>query len=322
MNRWLTLSLSVLVALPALADAWSKKLSDFHSAAYAERKKLGLDKDQKALYAKYPTPEVQFLGATSAEGIVICPDETKAVTLAGKIAPGSLVGIRGDDLEVVKEAITAKGWEATVHAKKTATPHQVDVTVVAPVSAASQTRRLVIGCNHTWTFVVGEDTLVVKTKFGATDTTKATGEWKRAGKLLGTVPWTVWASTGNLRLEQDVTPEDQMAQAKAMQDLFKSAEMKALEDRTNAVSKKMGECGKLPPAKMGPCFEGPKKEMDAIAKEREALQAKAEIKGSPAFGCRRIDVEVKDGKLSGEAEACAGKRSQERMQVTGSYTSP
>ncbi|GMU59609.1 MAG: hypothetical protein AMXMBFR34_13720 [Myxococcaceae bacterium] len=327
MNRSLALSLCLVVSLPAAAESWNKKLDAWRSAAYAERKKLGLDKDRKALYAKYPTPEVKFAsgsGGPAAAGLIICPDETKNVTLAGKLAPGSFVSVNSDELEVVKEAFTAKGWEATLHAKKTATPTRIDVQVFSPVSTASKyLGGLAIGCDHTWIFEVsGGDTLVVKSKYGVLEEVKVTGEWKRGDKVLGQASFRMWAGSGNVRLDQEVSQADQMAQAKAMMDLMKSPEMKSIDAKSEAVSKKMGECGKLHPDKMEACFAGPQKEIEALSKQREELMAKLEIKSSPPFGCRRIDTNAKDGLLSGEAELCAGKRSSERVKVTGRYTAP
>jgi len=325
MNRWL--AVAVVVALVTAVHAEDQKLDAFRAAQLAERKKLGLDKDQKALFAKYPTPEVTFAAAAGggASGkVVLCPDETKTVTLTGKLAPGSFVSIGSDDVEILKQAQTAKGWEATVHAKKTATPGAVDVSVLAPVSLAQQSvEALVIGCEHTWYVEVqGGDTLVVKTKFQAERDTTVTGEWKRGGKVVGSATFKAWANHGTLRLDQEQPQADMMGQVNAMQEMMASPEMKAIDARMNAAMKKLDGCSKLPPEKMGPCFAGPQKEMEAINKDREALMAKNEVKNSPAVGCRRLDLTAKDGKLSGEAEQCSGKRLQERVPVTGRYTAP
>jgi hypothetical protein len=327
MNRWLAAAIAVVVAVPLAVVAGDPKLDAFRSAALAERKKLGLDKDQKALFAKYPTPEVTFAaaGGGGAVGeVVLCPDETKVITLAGKLPTGAFVSVRSDAVEIVKQAQTPKGWEATVHAAKTATPSRVDVEVLSPVSlATAYVNGLVIGCDHTWTFdVAGGDTLVVKTRYQKEREVRAPGEWKRAAKVLGSVPYRVSAEMGNLSLDQDQTQDDAMAQMNALTAMMQSPEMKAIDARMNASMKKLDGCGKLPPEKMAACFAGPQKELEAINKDRDALVARAEVKASPAFGCRRINVTVKDGVAKGEAEGCAGKRSQERVPVTGRYTSP
>lgn len=322
--RSLALTLVVLTAMPAAADAWNQRLDAYRQAAFAERKKLGLDRDAKALFKKYPTPEVTFgEGGGAGVTVVLCPGETKDVTVSGKLLPGSLVGVRSDAVEIVKEALTPKGWQATVRVKKDALPGPVGLEVVAPVSLASSgANGLYVGCEHTWTLEVGGDTLVVKTRFQREEEVQVPGEWKRGGKVLGTMQYRVSPRTGSLRLDQVQTQDDAMAQMKAMQEMVQSPEMKSIDTRSQASMKKLEGCGKLPPEKMAACFAGPQKELDQLAKERDALMAKAEQKAGPAFGCRRLDVTAKAGTLSGEAEGCSGKRTDERLPVTGRYTAP
>lgn len=317
------LAVVVLLSLPAVADDWSKKVDAFRQKALAERKKLGLDRDAKALAAKYPTPEVTFGDGSPGAVVVLCPGETKTVTVGGKLQPGSFVGIRSDAVEVLKESMTAKGWEASVRAKKDALPGGIGIEVLAPVSTAmGGVHGLFIGCTHTWTFEVGGDTLVLKTHFERDTNAEATGEWKRGGKTVGAGKFRVSVGTDSISLDQDQSPEDAMRQMQAMQDVIESSGMKAIDARNEVAMKKIEACGKLPPEKMAPCFAGPQKELEQIAKERDALLGKAEVKASPAFGCRHLDVTAKGGKLDGDAQGCSGKRSQERVPVTGHYTAP
>lgn len=326
MNRWpVALLLALTCASSAAAQAWNKKLNDFRTAAYAERKKLGLDRDAKALFAKYPTPEVTFsvVGTGSAGAGVLCPGETLTLKVDGALQPGTLVVVQSDDVEVVKESFTPKGWEATVRASKTATPATVDVQLVAPVSlAVKSVQALVLGCEHTWTVEANGDTLVLKTKFAKDSYVTATGEWRRGGKALGPATYRVTSATGSLSLYQEQSAADQQTQMKVFQQMMTSPEMKAVEARTQAASKKLDACGKLPPEKMGPCFAGPQKELEAVNKDREALMAKAELAAAPAHGCRQLNLVLKGGAITGDAEACAGKRPQERVTVSGRYTAP
>jgi hypothetical protein len=199
----------------------------------------------------------------------------------------------------------------------------VYLEIVAPVSAAqSSARGLFIGCDHTWTLEVGSDTLVVKSHLQREAGATAPGEWKRAGKPLGTANYVLTPSSGRLALELVQTQDDAMAQMKAFQEMMKSPEMKALDARTAAAVKKLEGCGKLAPPKRGACFEAPQQELDQIQQAREALQAQAELEAGPAFGCRRLDVAAKDGTATGEAEGCAGRREQDQVKITGRYTSP
>jgi hypothetical protein len=207
--------------------------------------------------------------------------------------------------------------------KKDALPGPVGVQVVAPVSlATSGVNGLFIGCEHTWTLEVGGDTLVVKTRFQREEEVQAPGEWKRGGKLLGTVQYRVSPRTGSLRLDQVQTQDDATAATKAMQELMRSPEMKAINARRQATLKKLNGCNELPAAQKPACLSESQNELDQLQKERDALRAKAEMKMGPAVGCVRLDVSAKDGTLSGEAEGCSGRRADERLPVTGRYTAP
>ena len=318
MNRWL----AALAAVPALvlaveAPSWSARRDAFERTAREERKKLGLDKDQDELYARYPTPEVRFGGA------VLCPGQTGTVRLEGKLPPGSLVLPRSASVEVVKEKRTGTGWEGTLRAVPGAAPQEIGLEAITPVSGAQvSVGGLVIGCKHTFTLEAGGDTLVLHTEFGAEQTVRTAGEWKRGGQLLGTTAYRVTRHAGSINLDQDATVEDQQAQLSGFQEVMGSKAWKDLDARTQAAMKQLEPCGKLAPEKMVACFAGPQKEMEAIGKEREVLVAQAEKKGGPAFGCRTLFLRVDGGAVEGDAQACAGKRNADRVAVKGSYTAP
>lgn len=120
--------------------------------------------------------------------------------------------------------------------------------------------------------------------------------------------------------------EQMQASAGGFQEVMASKAWADLDARTQVQMKALEGCGKLPPEKMGPCFAAPQKEMETITKERDGLIAAAEKKGAPAFGCRQLRVNVVDGgapgTVEGDAEECAGKRRQERVDVTGRFTAP
>lgn len=326
MNRLLLVV--VFVSTSALAEDWNKKTSDYYSKQLQERKKLGLDKDTKKLKAEYPTPEMKFVGAggggAAAACVLLCPGKTATVKLEGKLPPKSLVVPESDDVEVVTEALTPKGWEATVKAKPLAAPRKVEIAAMAAVSAIrTSTSGLEIGCKYTIVLDVKDgDSVTLKPEFacGGGEVT-VPGEWKRGEKVLGTMSYQVRRDYSGLMISL-ATQEEQMKQTQAMMAVMSSAEMKEINKRADAVMKKMNECGKVPPAQMGACFKGPQAELEAINKDREALAAAAEKKASMAFGCGRFDVRLKDGKIEGDAEMCSGRRLQERVPVTGRYTAP
>ena len=311
------------LALAAAADgvpAWQAKLDAFEKTGAAERKRLGLDRPaaKASLYESYPTPEVTF-----GEPAVVRPGATAAVKLPGRVPDGSLVVARRDDVEVVSGKRTAAGWEGTVRALPGATPGPVPFVVVTPVSTAeAYGQGLFVGGRHTFSVEAGGDTLVLSAELSPRNDLPAEGEWRRAAKVLGKVAYRLDVSQGSIDLRQDQSPEEMQAQVGGFTGMMESKTWKDLDARTNVEMKKLEACGKLPPEKMGPCFAGPQKELEKLNAERQVLVAKAELEGAPAFGCRNLRLSLSAGKIEGQAEQCAGKRPNDRVQLTGKYTAP
>jgi len=311
------------LALAAAADgvpAWQAKLDAFEKTGAAERKRLGLDRPaaKASLYESYPTPEVTF-----GEPAVVTPGGTATVRFAGRIAEGSLVVVRSEEAEVVSGKRTAAGWEGTVRAAPGAAPGPLPFAIVTPVSTAeAYGDGLFVGGKHTFTVEAGGDGLVVRADLAPGGDVSAEGEWRRGAKLLGKVAYRLSVQRGSLDLHQDQTPEELQQQMGGFTGMMESKAWKDLDARTNVEMKKLEACGKLPPEKMGPCFAGPQQVMEKINTERQALVAKAELEGAPAFGCRSLRLSLRAGKIEGDAEQCAGKRPNDRVQLTGKYSAP
>jgi hypothetical protein len=325
MNRLVVL---LVLAAPAVGGDWQKRQSEFHSKANAERKQLGLDSN--AVRAKYPTPEVTFSGTGSGGGtaatscVALCPGKTGKFVLKGKLPQGSLVLVQSNDVEVVEEKQTASGWEATVKAKPDAPPEQLGVSAISPVSGIQvSVPGLEIGCEHTFTFEVAGDTMILKVTFpcGKQETT-ATGEWRRGAKVLGSYSYLVRRGEHSLSLSRQAPPEEAMAQSQGMMNVMQSKEWKDLDKRFNAVMAKVNACTKGPQNQIAPCMQALQPEIDSINKQRQAMITESEKKGSLAFGCAQIEVQADAGQLKGQASQCAGKALDERVPVTGHYTSP
>jgi hypothetical protein len=326
MNRLVVL---LVLAAPAAGGDWQKRQSDFYAKQNAERKQLGLDSN--SVRAKYPTPEVTFAGSGSGGGaagaqcVQLCPGKTGKLALKGKLPQGSLVQVQSNDVEVVEEQQTATGWEATVKAKPDAPPERLHVGAISAVSGIQvQVPGLEIGCEHTFTFEVkGGDTMVMKVTFPCgKEETLATGEWGREGKALGKYTYQVRRGEHSLSLNRQVPPEEAQAQGQGMMAVMQSKEWKALDARFNSQMAKVQACTKGPQAQMGPCMQALQPEMDKINKERQALMDAAEQKGALTFGCGELDVQANAGTLKGTANQCAGHKKDERLPVTGKYTSP
>lgn len=325
MNRLVVL---LVLAAPAVGGDWQKRQSEFYAKASAERKQLGLD--DKAVKAKYPTPQVTFSGAGSGGGaaaaacVSICPGKTAKVRIKGKLPEGSLVLVQSNEVEVVEEQQTAGGWEATLKAKPDAPPELLRMSAISAVSGIrAEVPGLEIGCEHTFTFEVAGDTMQLTVTFpcGKQDTT-ATGEWSRAGKSLGKYTYQVSRGDHALTLHRQVPQEEAMAAGQGMMNLMASKEWKDLDTRFNAVMAKTTACTKGPQNQIGPCMNALQPEIQSINKEREGMMQANEKKNSLAFGCGALDVRANAGTLKGTATQCAGHGKDERVPVTGRYTSP
>jgi hypothetical protein len=324
MNRLVVL---LVLAAPAVGGDWQKRQKEFYEKQSAERKQLGLD--AKTLRSKYGTPEVTFSGAGSgaagSQCLQLCPGKTGKFVLKGKLPPGSLVVVRSNDVEVLEEQETSTGWEATVKAKTDAPPQLLPIAAISAVSTIeTSVPGLEIGCEHTYTFEVqGGETMVIKVKFpcGKQETT-AEGEWSRAGKKLGSYTYQVSRSGRELILSRQVPAEETMAEGQGMMDLMQSKEWQALDARFNAQMAKIQACSKGPQAQMASCMNALQPEIDKINKERQALMEANQEKGGLKFGCGALDVEANAGTLKGTASQCAGHKKEDRVPVTGKYTSP
>jgi hypothetical protein len=325
MNRLVVL---LVLAAPAAGGDWQKRQSEFYAKQNAERKQLGLDSN--AVRAKYPTPEVTFSGTGSAGGaagarcVALCPGKTGKFEVKGKLPQGSLVLVQSNDVEVVEEKQTASGWEATVKAKPDAPPELLTVSATSAVSGIQvSVPGLEIGCEHTFTFEVAGDTMVLKVTFpcGKTETT-ASGEWRRAAKVLGTYTYQVRRSEHSISLSRQASQQEAMAQSQGTMAVMQSKEWKALDTRFNAVMAKMNGCTKGPQSQMSSCMNALQPEINSINKERQTMLADNEKKGSLAFGCGQLDAQANAGQLKGTASECAGRTRDERLPLTGHYTSP
>ena len=322
MNRHVLL---LLLAAPAVGSDWQKRQSEFYAKSSAERKQLGLDSN--AARAKFPSPEVTFSGLGAGAGascVAICPGKTAKVQLKGKLPQGSLVLVQSGDVEVVEERQTPGGWEATLKARPDAPPEMLRVVATSAVSAIqAEVGGLEIGCQHTVTFEVAGDSMEMKVTFpcGNRDTT-ANGEWRRGGKSLGAYSYGVRRGKRSLTLERQASEEEAAAAGEGMMDLMSSKEWQDTATQSNAALMKMNDCTSGPQSKVGACTQAVQLEIERVTKRREALMLENEKKNSLKFGCGSIEVEANGGSLKGEAQRCSGRGSQERVPVTGKYSSP
>ncbi len=281
-------------------------MSAFQARQAAERKRLGLDAE-KAKKA-YPTPEVRFGAAASW----ICPGEaTTTVLLEGKLAPGTLVGTANESVEIVKEELTAKGWQGTFKIKP-GTRGPVTLEVIAPVSGISSNLELPIGCPREWVIDVKDgDRLVLKVLEGES---RAPGEWFRAGKSIDVHAFQL-ATDGKttFTLMQEESAEDRERIQKAQEPLTN----KAMADRQHKLTNDMQGCTNLPPAQMAPCIQKYSGELQEMMSAQQGAVEKAQQAAGPKAGCLQLQGTISGKKLAGTGMNCVGKDPDASPPFTG-----
>lgn len=115
----------------ASLDGFNAKREAIIAACQAEKNRLGIKSDD-VLFAKYPTPEITLINAAN-----IPVGGTGDFVVKGKFVPGSKFLLESDHLEIVKEALTATEYRATVKAPVGIGPEVADLWVFSPVSGAS-----------------------------------------------------------------------------------------------------------------------------------------------------------------------------------------
>jgi hypothetical protein len=121
------------------------KEESFRKQAREQLAGLGLSRD--AAKAKYPTPEIGMVTAAC-----MMPGETGEVVVKGKFAPNTQFIFQNDNLEVVKENLSAGEYRATLKAAPGVGPQTAGVVVITPVTGitARHDGAAVIGGRYEW----------------------------------------------------------------------------------------------------------------------------------------------------------------------------
>lgn len=302
------LALFVLVtATHTLADSWSAKGSAYQAKQAEERKRLGLDSNKAK--SKYPTPEVHF-GVGGGMAAWVCPGTPTQILLEGKIAPGSLVNPMSDDVTVVKEEFTPKGWLATLNVKPSA-KGRISLQVIAPVSGITSTIELPVGCPHEWVIdLKNGDRAVIKVIDGESH---ASGEWFRKEKLVESRNFEISNDGKNFSIVQKESEEDR-ERVKAAQAPMNNKDMQA---RQAEVTEKMQSCATLPPAQMAPCIQKYSGQLQEVMAAQNGAMQQAQSAMAPKVGCMQLTGTIEGKKLKGNGMNCTGPESYEQVPFTG-----
>lgn len=137
----------VLGAARASTKRYQEKRSALMVQLEAERKRLGLT-DRKALFAKYPTPEVKL-----CRPVRVAPGGVADLVITGKFTAGTKVLFENDEIEVVSEAVTLTDYRAKVRIPAGLGPTFANAHIFAPVSGGTASCLAVyVGGKYEWEF--------------------------------------------------------------------------------------------------------------------------------------------------------------------------
>ncbi|MDP3506067.1 MAG: hypothetical protein Q8S33_37360 [Myxococcales bacterium] len=323
MARRFFVAMVVMASTAFAGAAWEKKVQDFRQQTREQRKKLGLKNDTKD-----PTPELTFAvapGQATNGMVVLCPGQSVDVKLKTNLPAGSLFVATTDDVTISNEKFSSGTWAATLTAKPTILPRPFDIEgVQAGTGRSARLGSFLLGCKHTLLVDVESARLTAKLDFTSGQRSiEAAGTWTKDGKTLGAPNYTITLNPNGLSLSRVVTEADGQAQMKAMMASMDSPERKALNARLEKATAKMGPCGKVPQDKMAACYNAVQPELNAINAEMQKLNDAADLANAPAFGCSELSLSFTTGAaLDGDATRCAAKKSNDRVSVKGSITTP
>lgn len=323
MARRFFVAMMVMASTAFAGAAWEKKVQDFSQQTREQRKKLGLKNNTKD-----PTPELAFAVEPSAATngmVVLCPGEKVDVKLKTNLPAGSLFVATTDDVTISNEKFGSGTWAATLTAKPTILPRPFEIQgVQAGSGRAAYLGSFLLGCKHTLLVDVEGARLTAKLDFASGQrSNEAAGTWTKDGKPLGAANYTINLNTNGLSMSRLANEADGQAQMKAMMASLESPERKALNARLEKATAKMGPCGKVPQDKMAACYNAVQPELNAINAEMQKLNDAADLANAPKFGCSELLLDFMAGAaLEGDATRCAAKKSNERVPVKGSITTP
>jgi hypothetical protein len=298
-------------------------LEAFRKKALADRRAQGLDKNEKALYAKYPTPEVTMVSGGGGATFDVPAGTEATLTATGRFVPGSFAHVNCVGVEVLSQKVTETKLEVRVRVSGTALPGACDMTVYSPVSLAYESLpALRITGTHQWELTTANGLKVRMRTSSQPDSALLSGstEWSsKEGKALGTRQAVVERTEAGVTVNVQRSAEEMEAASKAWSSASKGSEMADAQKETKAIQDKMqAECMKLPPDKMGPCIQKYSAQMRAATEKMQNASKAAQQKADAGVvGCQMMKLQVVGGKVSGRGTGCGAPG---EVNVTGTVT--
>jgi hypothetical protein len=287
-----------------------RALESFRKQALEQRKAQGLSKDRKALYARYPTPQVKLAPGPGGDVLELPVGAEATLVATGRYVPGSFASLGCPGVEVLSQKVTESRLELRVRALSHALPGVCELRVLSPVSLAHE--------NVPAVRVMGSLLLELETANGlkarvrmasqrGTHTLTGGSDWtSREGKALGTQPVRAEPSEEGFLVQLVRPAQEPQASAQAPSPATQGADPQEAQKELKAIQeKRQQECMKLPQAEKGPCLHKYIPQMKAAAEKVRGANTSAQQKaaGGPV-GCNSMKLKVADGKVSGRGTGC------------------
>jgi len=301
-----------------------RALESFRKQALEQRKAQGLTKDRKALYAKYPSPQVKLAPGPGGGELLELPIGSEATLVAtGKYVPGSFASLTCPGVEAVSQKITDSRLEARVRALGTALPGVCELQVLSPVSLAYENVAAVrVMGSMRWELQTANGLkarMNIASQRGSSTMTGGSDWTSREGKPLGARQVRAEPGSEGFFVQLVRTQQEQDSSAQALKTATQGEDSQAAQKELKAVQDKMQqECMKLPPDKMGPCLQKYTPLMKAASEKMRGANTSAQQKAADAVvGCSSMKLKVTDGKVTGRGTGCGAPG---EVDVTGTVT--
>jgi hypothetical protein len=280
-----------------------------------EREGLSGREHEKALYAKYPTPEI-----TLCKPVIVAPGGTATVSLSGKFAEKTTFLVANDHVEIADGALAAGKYTAKVTAAADAGPAYAPIHAIAPVSGANDScGALVVGAVATYDFKA-DNGWTIKATPQAKTFTVGSGEAKldylvSIFKTGETVAFKKMTSTLTIRENEDAGREIYLSLTTAAAEGSAQAELTALQMKLSDPQAFMKLSSKERDRLMTRLSELTELQMKELTAPDAAQKAQQEQDNS----CNSLVFSLTGGAATGSA-SCGRNIGGGRLKFTGTMT--
>lgn len=303
----------VLVRAASLTGRYNAEMQRLRQEWRAQQQAEGLvgSQQQKALYGKYPTPELKL-----SKVVAVAPGQSAKLSVAGKFAPNTAFLMENDQVTLEGGAATGSTFTASVTAAADALPGYGRLFAYAPVSGAwTSVAAVFVGAPLTFDLAASNGwvvKLVPQSKaFTISDGSASVGYMAEFYKPGETAPFET--ASGSWTIEGSRAPSTDLSlslnSAAAGGAMAEMEEIQRQMGDVNAFMKMTDKQRDALMARLEKATEQMGKEAEAMIADPAAAQRKQD-----AFGCHYLRLEQAGASVSGNISCGKDIGS---LQVTG-----